>query len=332
MRLEAAGLQDSLLQVVDFGVEDRARAAGGGSPALAYLAGLAPSGRRGMATALRQAAAALTGGRLGLEGVPWEALQADHVTALKRALTDGGAAPATVNRMISALRGTARAAWRRGSISAEALARIRDVPLVASRRLPAGRHVESGEIRALFSACDLRTAGGARDAALLALAYGSGLRRSELAGLDVEDWDRAGGVLRVTGKGGHQREVYPSGGAATALSVWLRFRGDGPGALLQPVSRFGVVDPRRMSAQAVMLRMRSVGVRAGVAPFTPHDLRRTAVSDLLDAGEDIESVRALVGHASVDTTARYDRRGARAVRAAAAKLHVPVVDPGGSAD
>ena len=149
------------------------------NPALTYLAGLAASGRRGMATALSQAAAVLTQGVGCIDTAPWQRLTADHVVAIKRLMTDCGAAPATINRMLSALRGVAHCAWRAGLISIEQQARIADVPLAKVRRLLAGRHVSADEMAALFAVCALDTPDGARDATMLALLYGTGLRRSE---------------------------------------------------------------------------------------------------------------------------------------------------------
>ena len=78
-----------------------------------------------------------------------------------------------------------------------------------------------------------------------------------------------------------------------------------------------------ITSQAVYNILEKRRKQAGVEPFTPHDLRRTFAGELLDAGADIATVQQLMGHASVQTTAGYDRRGAEAKRKAVAKLHVP---------
>jgi site-specific recombinase XerD len=80
---------------------------------------------------------------------------------------------------------------------------------------------------------------------------------------------------------------------------------------------------RRLTEQTIYDRLRYLAERAGVAAFSPHDCRRSLAGDLLDAGVDLATVQMMLGHASPATTARYDRRGERAVRQAAERVHVP---------
>lgn len=105
--------------------------------------------------------------------LPWHQMRFQHVAAIRTALVEQGKAPATMARMLAALRGVATAAWRLGLTDAETLARIRDVRPPKARRLPRGRHVDAGEIAALFAACGADPA-SARDAAMLSLLYGGG--------------------------------------------------------------------------------------------------------------------------------------------------------------
>ena len=111
--------------------------------------------------------------------------------------------------------------------------------------------------------------------------------------------------------------------AAMALVDWLVIRGKIPGPLLHPLDKAKRIIPRRMSEQAVMSALQRRGSQAGVAPFSPHDLRRTFISDLLDAGADLVTVSQLAGHANPSTTSRYDRRGEAAKRKAIDLLNVP---------
>ena len=112
------------------------------------------------------------------------------------------------------------------------------------------------------------------------------------------------------------------------MGEWLSLRGDADGPLFCPVTQIGQVVIRTMSDQAIYAILQTRAKKAKVRPFSPHDLRRSCVSDLLDAGVDISVVQQFVGHANVNTTARYDRRGEHAKKRAAKSLHVPfVVDP-----
>ncbi len=135
------------------------------------------------------------------------------------------------------------------------------------------------------------------------------------------------GELKVrSGKGRKARVVF-AGSAAAALADWLEVRGDVPGRLFLPVNRGGNIRGEGMTAQAVynVLEKRVREARLG-KPLTPHDLRRSMIGDALDAGTDLSTVQKVAGHADPGTTARYDRRGVRAVRRVSEELlHVPYV-------
>jgi site-specific recombinase XerD len=230
-----------------------------------------------------------------------------------------------VNKALSGLRGVLREAWRLGLTTSEDYRRAADLEAVKGESLPPGRALSAGELKALLGVCSAdETAAGARDAALVALMYGAGLRRSEAVALDVSDYDFTTGMLVVRhGKGNRDRVVYATNGAADALADWLVVRGEVDGPLFLPVNKGGVVGGHRMTGQAVLYILRRRALQGGVTRLTPHDLRRTFISDLLDLGADISTVQRLAGHAQVTTTTRYDRRGEVAKRKAASMLHVP---------
>lgn len=295
----------------------------GDNPATVYLARLSPGSRRTMRQCL-DALALRLGGASG-QAFPWGELRYIHTQKLRADLAASGMAPATASKYLHALRGALKEAWRLGQMSAEDHARAADLAPLKGSALPAGRALSAGEIKALFRACPDSTA-GARDAALLALAYGAGLRRAELVALDLADFNRETGALTVRhGKGNRARTVYATNGGRLALDAWITRRGSEAGALIVPVDKADRPTVARMTPQAVLYILRRCGERAGVAAFSPHDLRRTCISDLIDGGADLVAVRDLAGHASVVTTSRYDRRGEAAKRHAAELLHVPFV-------
>jgi site-specific recombinase XerD len=296
------------------------------NPAAVYLARLALGSRRAMAAALQTIAALAGGAEATAETFPWERLGYQHTQSIRTALADRYAI-ATANRHLAALRGVLREAWRLGLMTAEEHQRAADLEAVRGETLPAGRELSDGELRALFAVCaEDQGAAGARDAALLAVLYGGGLRRSEAVALDLADFTLETGALTVrAGKGKKARLVYAKNGSNAALMGWLEARGSEPGALLCPVDKAGRVVVRRMTDQAVLYILQRRADEARVSAFTPHDLRRTFISHLLGAGADIATVQRLAGHANVGTTARYDRRGEEAKQRAAELLHVPYV-------
>ncbi len=304
------------------------------NPVSAYLAGLAESSRRPMRTNLETIARLVSGGRASAMELAWWRLRYQHTSLIRSALAENYA-PATANLMLSAMRGVLKACFRLGYATADDYHRAADVPPVRGSRLPPGRSIDRGELYALFRVCyeDGKRARGARDAAMLALLYVCGLRRSEAVALDLSDYDPRTLEVRVRGKGNKERINYAEGGADRAVNLWVGLRGESEGALLLPVNKGGRIVyerddggekwPARMSDQAVYDVVRRRQKEAGVKKLSPHDFRKTFVGDLLDAIGDLSAAQQLAGHADPSTTARYDRRGERAKRKAASHLHVP---------
>ncbi len=297
------------------------------NPAAVYLARLAPGSRRTLGQALDVIAKLLAPGTTAA-AFPWHELRYQHTAAVRAELADRYAA-ATANKMLSALRGVLQEAWRLGLMDAETYHRAVDLTPVRGTAAPAGRALDRAELGRLFVALAADpTPAGTRDAAVRAVLAGGGLRRAEVVALDRADYDRATGALVIRdGKGGKARTSYATNGAATALAAWLDVRGDAPGAMFVPINKAGRFTPRRMTDQAIYTMLARRAEAAGLAEFSPHDLRRTWIGDLLTAGVDLATVQHLAGHARPDTTARYDRRGEDTRRAAATLLHVPYVAP-----
>lgn len=305
-------------------------------PAAAYLAALRTDvSRAGMRSELNKVA------RLALaiaptdarpddwQRVDWRTLNASNIGAIL-ARVDGKAA--TRNKTLAALRGVARQAYLAGAIDADTWQRIGLVKIEAVQRddqTLEGRHVEDWEIAALMRTCAADpSAAGIRDAALIALAAKTGARRAELAGACLDGITAAthGYELRIVGKRGKVRTLYADNGAGHALADWLAVRGAAIGEdapLFVNISQRGEIGARALSTTALDAILRKRCAAAGVQDCDWHDFRRTFAGKLLDAGEDISTVAQLMGHASVTTTARYDRRPAEARRKAARKISVP---------
>lgn len=275
---------------------------------------------RAMGASLRACARALLG-RPDAEpvDVPWESLRYQHLQALRAQLVRDGYAWASVNRHMLAVRGILRECRRQRLIPQDDLQDALEVPMLRRSAQDSGRALSSREVRALFAACDAGPA-GARNRALLALAVQGALRRSELAGLDLSHWRADGARMQVLGKGHKWRDIFLPPDAARHVAAWIAVRGNSPGPLLWPMGRHGQPREDRLSPDGIETILQSIAKDAGVARFSPHDLRRTAITRLLEKGADALTVAKLVGHESVQTTMKYDLRGDEAKKRAMAML------------
>lgn len=306
-----------------------------------YLQGLAPAGRQGAVVALARVArvAGYT-----VETMPWSSLRAPQVDALRSRLStlprsalhdpqakkqrgplaDRPLAPSTINHTLACIRGVLKCAWLDDQVTTHDYHKATAVRGVKGSTLPAGRDIANTEIAALLRACYAdQGPAGLRDAAIIAVMWAGGFRRDEVTRITLADVDANTGRIVVTGKGQKQRVVYVVS-ALAPLRRWLKTRGNTAGALFSPINKGGRVSVGQgMTSQAIYNALGKRADQAGVGTFSPHDLRRTYVGNALSAGVDISTVAAQCGHASVTTTARYDRRKETALQAASALLALP---------
>jgi len=268
--------------------------------------------------------------RTALRIFPWWRVTYAEAKRLRALLSDRMTAqamgPGTVNKHIMALRGVLKESWRLGYLQADEHARVQDaLRSIRYERLPAGRMLSRTELQRLFGACGSdHSPSGARDAALLALLAGCGLRRSEAVSVGRKDYQQDAGDLVIRhGKGRKDRLIPVGPGSREAIAAWLAVRGNEPGPLLLAVDKHGHIRHRAITSQAVWKALEKRVQQAGLSDISPHDLRRTFASALLDAGADLGVVQDLMGHASPVTTRKYDRRGDEAKKRAVDLVNVP---------
>jgi integrase/recombinase XerC len=158
----------------------------------------------------------------------------------------------------------------------------------------------------------------ARDAALLELLYSSGMRVSELTGIDAGDIDGNAGMLRVCGKGSKERLVPVGSYAAAALGEYLRVRRACPGEMGLFVNRFGT----RLSGRSIQRLVEKYAVRIGLGgKVSPHTLRHTFATHMLDNGCDLRVLQEMLGHSSLATTQIYTHVTTRRMQEVYRKTH-----------
>jgi integrase/recombinase XerD len=292
-------------------------------PAAVYLGSLGEGSRRTMRQSLDAIAYLLTDGDCDALTLDWAKLRYHHTAAVRTALMQTRA-PATANKMLCALRRVLLEAYKLDLMDAPTYNKAVDLPAIGGESEPKGRALTQEEIAALLRTCQSESALDIRDAAIIIILRGTGLRRQELVNLDLSDFHPSKGALLVRkGKRGKSRSVYLPTEALAFVERWLAVRGDAPGPLLCRIRKGGRLQLGRMHPDAIWRLLQKRAEMAGLEPFSPHDFRRTFCSDLLDAGVDIVTVQKLAGHASPSTTAKYDRRGEETKRNAVQNLSIP---------
>ena len=249
--------------------------------------------------------------RVGERPAP-AALTVHHIRGFVTYLTDCEYAHATVARRLAALRSLFKYCQREGLASSNPAKAVRTPR--GGRKLP--HYLTGDQIDSLLSAPPANERAGLRDRAILETLYSGGLRVSELTALDAAHWDRAGGVVRVYGKGRKERFAPIGSHAATALTRWLDVRQVSPKAKPDEqdalfLNRFG----RRLSTRSIGRMLEKYIAQAGLSKLTtPHTLRHSFATHLLDGGADLRSVQEMLGHASLTTTQIYTHVSTKRLR------------------
>lgn len=229
----------------------------------------------------------------------------DRVSGFVRSLTERGLAPSSVARKTSAVRGLHRFRVTEGLAEEDPTA----VMASAKRPRPLPKALTLEEVMALLEAPDLRTPAGRRDRAILEFLYATGARVSEAVDLDLEDIDLESGTAVVTGKGKKQRLVPLGAYAVASIEAYLPDRlsvrkpGRDSGALFLN-ARGG-----RLTRQGLWGIVRRTADTAGISAdrVSPHVLRHSAATHMVERGADLRSVQQLLGHATINTTQVYTR-------------------------
>lgn len=254
--------------------------------------GLAKSTRAAYGYRLRDYAAGLE----ALGKAPETATRED-VEAYLEGLVAKGLGKSTVGWTKLVLRRFHRWLAESGRASADPAAglRIRRVP----QRIPEA--LGSGDMSRLLGLNFGRRLTGLRDRAMVELLYASGLRVSEMTGLDIGDIDLAGGTVRVLGKGSKERVVPFGGRARRALSAYLQARKPQENAGAAFLNAKG----GRLDRGGAWWVLKRLAKRAGITGLHPHRLRHTFSTALHEGGADIRTIQILMGHSNISTTARY---------------------------
>jgi integrase/recombinase XerD len=255
------------------------------------------------------------------------------VTAFLVALREGDAehpplGAGSAARTVVAVRGFHRFAVREGLTGVDPSAAVR--PPAPAKRLP--KALPLADIEKILEAAGAPgTALALRDRALLEVLYGTGARISEAVGLDVDDLDLTDGTVLLRGKGGKERLVPVGSYARDAVDAYL-VRGraelsDGRGAGRGVAAVFLNARGGRLSRQSAWAVLAKAAERAGVtAEVSPHTLRHSFATHLLDGGADVRVVQELLGHASVTTTQVYTLVTVDSLREVYATAHPRALD------
>ncbi|MDP7289905.1 MAG: tyrosine recombinase XerC, partial [Phycisphaerae bacterium] len=241
-----------------------------------------------------------------------------EVRAMLAVLRNSGLSKSTIARKLAAIRSFYRFLVKIDKLTASPVSVVRTPR--QDKRLP--KCLDIQQIEALLAAPDTASLLGARDRAIIETIYAAGLRVSELVGLDIEDLDEFSEVVRIAGKGKKERLCPLGSMAIAAIGQYLKMRSSSrTGPLF--VNKHG----SRISDRSVRRKLDKYLLEAGIDPgVSPHTLRHSFATHMLNAGADLRSVQELLGHSSLSTTQVYTHLTTKRLKEVYDKAHPLAVD------
>ena len=245
-----------------------------------------------------------------VEQQPFHTLSYAQLESLKQARLIEGSSSRTINHLLCAIRGIAKIAFLSGLITEKQWLQIQSIQTLKVFPSTRWNTLASNEVCSLLDSYrqDKRLI-PVRNTAIMAVLLSTGLRRSELMALKIEQFDVDEFAIEVLrGKGGKPRVQYMPKWAVQDLLSWLAIRGDQNGYLFNPFVGEEPQLDRQLSATSIYYIVSRVTEALVDSKCSPHDMRRTYVSKLLDENVDLLTVCKMAGHSSVTTTQIYDKR------------------------
>jgi len=282
------------------------------TPVFLYLMDVKQSSLPAVKSSLNRMARLLTNDQYDCFGLQWEKMRYQEALLLRYLMGKSDFHINTRNFDLCVFRGLIKTAWSMGLIPTDEYLRTVSIKGFKGSFEPTGIALTKTEIKKLLSACVKdKTPAGRRDAAMVVFLYIGGLRREELTKVKLHEYDAETGRILVHGKETKDRIVFVANNGIQVVKDWLTQRGNEGEYLFVPISKSGTINFRiakPLSTKSVLNMCIKRGKQAGVRHFTPHDLRRTCISDMLANEIDIATVSAVAGHDDPKTTLRYDKR------------------------
>jgi integrase/recombinase XerD len=291
------------------------------SPLALYLGRLAPNSRRSIRSQLYKVANIMEW-PLDKRDAMFHQVDYQMACQIKVELIQHGSSAKSVNRAMSAIRNVVKVGVLMGLVAENQLIQLSAIKLEKTSQHQ-GNPLNATQVSELFAYLAKDTSIiGIRNIAIFAVLLGAGLRRSELVALNLSDLTLSESHLVVQkGKGNKRRTAFLPKWCVEHIHAWLLLRDYDTGYVFNPVNKSNRVNVNRgITTEIVYLLVRNMAKHVGLATVSPHDLRRTYITRLLEQNIDLNTVRLMAGHENISTTVVYDKRDNKVMQKAAATL------------